>query len=184
MRIAYQGMAGAFSHEAALAFAADCEALAEATLADVVEAVLSGIAERGILPMANSAAGPVPGNRELLDDWRLSIIKTQPLLVRMHLLALPGVVIEEVRTVVSHPMALAQCASNLKGLGVATEEASNTAVAAAELVQRDRAVLASEAAARVYGLDIVRRNLHDQNDNFTIFSIFERRAGLERRVDR
>ena len=175
MRIAYQGMPGAFSHEACLVFAPACEALPEATFADVVEAVLSGIAERGILPMANSAAGLVPGNRELLDDDRLMIVKTQPLLVRMHLLALPGVAIGEVKTVVSHPMALSQCAAKLAELGVATLEASNTAAAAAALVERDRAVLASEAAARVYGLDIVRRNLHDRVDNATIFSIFERR---------
>ena len=177
MRIAYQGMEGAFSHEAALAFSPECETLAEATFGDVVEAVLSGIAERGILPLANSAAGPVPGNRELLDDRRLEIVKTQPLLVRMHLLALPGVTIEQIRTVVSHPMALAQCSVQLTALGVATEEASNTAAAAAALVERDRGVLASEAAARVYGLDIVRRNLHDRVDNFTIFSVFERKVG-------
>ena len=176
MRIAYQGMPGAFSHEACLAFAPGCEALAEATFADVVEAVLSGIAERGILPMANSAAGAVPGNRDLLDDYRLKILNSQPLLVRMHLLALPGVSIEEIKTVISHPMALSQCAEKLAALGVATEDSSNTAAAAAGLVERDRAVLASEAAALVYGLDIVRRDLHDRVDNATIFSIFALRA--------
>lgn len=172
MRIAYQGMPGAFSHEACLAFAPGCEALAEATFADVVEAVLSGIAERGILPMANSAAGPVPGNRDLLDDYRLKVLNSQPLLVRMHLLALPGVSIEEIKTVISHPMALGQCATKLAEMGLKTREASNTASAAAALDSRDCAVLASEAAANVYGLDIVRRNLHDRIDNATIFSIF------------
>uniref|UniRef100_UPI00286B0C1E prephenate dehydratase domain-containing protein n=1 Tax=Sphingomonas sp. TaxID=28214 RepID=UPI00286B0C1E len=122
MRIAYQGVPGAFSHEACLAFAPDCEALAEGTFADVVTAVLDGIVDRGILPMANSAGGDVPGNRELLDDPQLKIVKSQPLLVRMHLMALPGVAIEDIRTVVSHPMALKQCAAQIAALRVATEE--------------------------------------------------------------
>ena len=177
MRIAYQGMPGAFSHEACLALSPGYEALAEATFADVVDAVLNGITERGILPMANSAGGEVPGNRELLDDPRLTIVKTQPMLVRMHLLALPDVSLEQIRTVVSHPMALKQCAARLAALGVETEEASKTAVAAAGLTSSDRGVLASEAAARVYGLEIIRRDLHDRVDNATIFSIFERRTG-------
>ena len=172
MRIAYQGAPGAFSHEACRAFAPQCEALAEATFADVVEAVLSGIAERGILPLANSSGGDVPGNRELLDNFRLKIVNTQPLLVRMHLLALPGVGIEDIRTVVSHPMALKQCAVKLAALGVAVEEASNTAIAAAGLDRRDCGVLASQAAADAYGLDIVQRDMHDRADNATIFTIF------------
>ena len=176
MRIASQGVPGAFSHEACLAFAPDCEALAEGTFADVVTAVLDGIADRGILPMANSAGGDVPGNRELLDDPRLKIIKSQPLLVRMHLMAMPGVAIEDIRTVVSHPMALKQCAEKIAALGVATEEASNTAAAAAGLTSAERGVLASEAAAQAYGLIIVRRDLQDRVDNATIFAIFERRA--------
>ena len=172
MRIAYQGAPGAFSHEACLAFCPECEALPEATFGDVVEAVLSGIAERGILPISNTAGGDVPGNRELLADPRLQIINTQPLIVRMHLLALPGVPLEAIRTVVSHPMALKQCAGNVAALGVEVAEAANTALAAAGLARRDHGVLASEAAARAYSLEIVRRDLHDRVDNATIFSIF------------
>uniref|UniRef100_UPI00286CC8B9 prephenate dehydratase domain-containing protein n=1 Tax=Sphingomonas sp. TaxID=28214 RepID=UPI00286CC8B9 len=101
---------------------------------------------------------------------------SQPLLVRMHLMALPGVAIEDIRTVVSHPMALKQCAAQIAALRVATEEASNTAVAAAGLASADRGVLASEAAAHAYGLTIIRRDLQDRVDNATIFAIFERRA--------
>ena len=174
MKIAYHGMPGAFSHEACLAFAPGFAPLALPTFADVVEAVLDGTAERGILPMENSAAGPVPGNRELLADDRLTIVATEPLPVRMHLLALPGVAMAEITTIVSHPMALRQCAAQLSALGVATKNASNTAAAAANLVDRTHGVLASEAAARAYDLDIVRRDLHDDTDNATMFSLFQR----------
>ena len=176
MKIAYQGVPGAFSHEACLAFAPDFAPLPLPTFADVAAAVLGGSADRGILPMENSAAGPVPGNRELLADDRLTVVATEPLPVRMHLLALPGVGIADITTIVSHPMALRQCAAQLSALGVATRNASNTAVAAANLVDRSHGVLASAAAARAYGLDIVRRDLHDDFDNATTFSLFERRA--------
>ena len=95
----------------------------------------------------------------------------------MHLLALPGVALADLTTIVSHPMALRQCAAQLAALGLATAKASNTAAAAAALVDRTHGVLASEAAARAYGLDILRRDLHDRADNATTFSIFQRRAG-------
>lgn len=175
MRIAYQGAPGAFSHEACRAFAPALEAVPQASFADVVEAVLTGIAERGILPMSNNAAGVVPGNSELLDDARLDIVSSHALTVRLHLLALPGVQLANLRTVTSHPMALKQCARGLAALGLATEEATNTAVAAATLKERDKAVLASQAAADAYGLDIVRSDIQDHADNATTFSLFKLR---------
>jgi prephenate dehydratase len=96
--------------------------------------------------------------------------------VRVHLLALPGVALDEVTVIASHPVALAQCAEHLAALGVPTEEASNTAVAAAALDRRDRAVLASEAAATAYGLAVLKRDMHDDPDNATRFALF-RKAG-------
>lgn len=176
MRIAYQGAPGAFSHEACRAFAPDCEPLPEATFADVVEAVTGRFADRGILPVSNSSAGPVPGNAELLADERLTALSSHALPVRLHLLALPGVDFAEVKSVASHPMALRQCARQLATLGLKAEEASNTAVAAATLRDRGRAVLASEVAANLYGLDIVRRDLQDSASNATVFTLFARRA--------
>ena len=82
----------------------------------------------------------------------MAIVGEPVLPVRMHLLGLPGARLEEISTVVSHPVALRQCGRKLDRLGLAREEASNTAVAAAELRDPSKAVLASSAAAEAYGL--------------------------------
>ena len=181
-RIAYQGAPGAFGHEACLAFAPDCEPLARASFADVAAAVAAGEAELGMLPLENSRAGPVPGVAELIARWgerppgevRLAVAAEHVLAVRLHLLALPGVALEEVRWAVSHEMALRQCALRLAALGLESERAANTAVAARDLARRDRAALASRAAAELYGLAVLREDMQDDPDNATRFAIVMR----------
>lgn len=176
MRIAYQGGPGAFGHEACYLFMPECEPVPQERFADVPAAVIAGKAERGVLPVENSIAGAVPGNAELVADDRLELLDRRDLPVRMHLMALPGVKLEDIRTVISHPMAIKQSLKGLTRLGVETEEASNTALAAANLRRRDCGVLASEAAATAYGLHILFHDLHDRPDNFTTFALFARKA--------
>lgn len=178
MKAAYQGQPGAFGHEACLTFLPDHEPVAKPSFAAVIEAVATGEVDRGILPFENSCAGPVAEVQALLADLPLAIVSRHSLPVRMHLLALPGTSLEMVRTVSSHPVALAQSAKALGELGVQTEAASNTAVAAMALRDdndRTRAVLASEPAAKLYGLTILRRNVHDQPDNATSFCVLARK---------
>lgn len=115
----------------------------------------------------------MPGNEELLAQEVIAVIATHDLPVRMHLLALPAARLEGVTMIISHPMALVQCASKLRKLGIVTGQATNTALAAQGLAKLDRAVLASEAAASVYGLTILRRDMHDDLDNLTCFCLFE-----------
>ena len=77
-------------------------------------------------------------------------------------------------------MALAQSRKWLDASGLETEEAANTAVAAQALVasgDRSRAVLASAFAAELYGLEILRRDVHDQEDNATTFAVLAREVG-------
>ena len=177
MRVAYQGEPGAFSHEACQRFLPEAEAVRMASFADVVAAVTNGETELGVLPEENSAAGVVPEVRALLDGSPLAIVARHQLPIRMHLMAVPGTAIESVRTVVSHPIALAQCAQTLRALGLETEEAQNTAGAAKALAtSRDpsRAVLASSAAAEAYGLAILKRDMQDREDNATRFVVLAR----------
>ena len=171
MRIAYQGGPGAFSHEACLAFAPDYAPVPKPSFADVADAVTSGEAERGILPVENRYAGPVPGIEGLLARGGFRVLTRHELPVRLHLLGLAGARLEEIEMVVSHPMALAQCAETLARLRLGTEEASNTALAAAALHDPRKGVLASEIAAEVYDLLILRRDMHDRPDNATRFAI-------------
>ena len=175
MSVAYQGTEGAFSHQACLRFLPGHQAVAVPTFVDVVTAVNRGEADFGMLPLANNEAGET-GARGLIEKGGLEIVEERELPVRMHLLGLPTARIEKIRTVVSHPVALRQCAETLAELEVETEETSNTALAAAALTNPNRAVLASEEAARLYGLTILKRDVHDRPDNSTRFAIVRRGA--------
>jgi len=169
--IAYQGAPGAFGHEACLAFLPGEETRALPSFEAVAAAVAAGEAEAGLLPLANSRAGAVEGVRALIEGAGLIVAAEHRLPVRMHLLALPGSTLAEVRTVVSHPVALRQCAEHIARLGLAEEEASNTAVAAKKLCDPAKAVLASQAAAALYGLRILASDLQDDPDNATTFAL-------------
>lgn len=174
MTVAYQGIEGAFSHEACLRFLPYHDAVAVPTFSDVLTAVGSGKADLGMLPLANNEAGET-GARELIDRAHLRIVEEPVLAVRMHLLGLPNATLDQITTVVSHPIALKQCSETLKQLGVKCEEISSTALAAQSLRNPNRAVLASEAAASIYGLAILRRDVHNRADNATTFAIVSAR---------
>lgn len=174
MKVAYQGVPGAFSHEACLTFLPDHEPFGTTTFAAVVEAVSDGAAELGMLPLENSTAGPVEEVRDLLTGASLEIVARHVLPIQMHLLGLPGADLDAVTTAVSHPMALKQCAKTLTRMGLSAVPASNTAVAAQALADPTNAVLASEAAAAAYGLTILRRDMQDRSDNRTTFIVLAR----------
>jgi prephenate dehydratase len=87
---------------------------------------------------------------------------------------LPGSSLETVTIAVSHIMALRQCAWTLSRLGLGTEEAPNTAIAARDLVDSHKAALASAAAAEIYGLNILQENLQDEPGNATRFVLISR----------
>lgn len=174
MSVAYQGLPGAFGHEACLAFVPDHPSVAVPSFAAVVFAVERAEAEFGMLPVANSRAGDVPGVRRMIEEAALKIDAEYRLPVRLHLLGLRGVRLGEVGAVVSHPMALRQCSETLTRLGFALREAPNTALAARDIRDPEVAALASEAAATIYGRDILLRDLQDEPDNHTLFALVRR----------
>lgn len=177
MKVAYQGEPGAFGHEACLTFLPDYEPVRKRSFTDVYEAVLARETELGMLPEENVAAGIVPEVRDLLARNELTVRSRHVLPVRMHLLANPGATLETIRTVVSQPIALAQCASSVTALGLSTEQSLNTAGAAKELAESGdltRAVLASEKAAAQYGLQILKRDVQDHPENATRFVVLAR----------
>lgn len=174
MTVAYSGGPGAFSHEASRAFLPGEEPIAYPSFARVVEAVEQGEADVGILPIENNNAGAVEEVRQLLALSSLQTLTEYRLPIRIHLLGLPGSSLDQVRTAVSHPMALKQCAAKLARLGLATEEAPGTSVAAKLLSDPAKAALASEAAAAAYGLVILKRDVHDREVNETTFVVVSR----------
>lgn len=181
LRIAYQGEPGAYSEEAARRVRSEgsvrpvpCD-----TFEGVFDAVSAGRCERGIVPIENSLAGSVLKNYDLLLERDLRVVGESYLRIRHYLMALPGVEAPDVCTVLSHPQALSQCESSLREL---LPEASHRAVAdtagsARLLVEEDRrdaAAIASERAARVHGLRILRRGIEDDPGNRTRFLLLGR----------
>ena len=174
MTVAYHGVPGAFSHEACLRFLPGEKAVGLPSFVDVIRAVEAGEAEFGVLPLENNNVGGVDEVRRLLDASPLRIVDQHALPIRIHLLGLPGASIDQVRTAVSHPMAIKQCRETLRSLGLETEEAPSTSVAAQKLDDPTKAVLASEAAAEAYGLVILKRDVHDREVNETTFVVVSR----------
>jgi prephenate dehydratase len=174
MSVAYHGVPGAFSHEACLRFVPGDEPIGLPTFADVVRAVENGEADYGILPLENNNAGGVDEVQALLGKTSLSVIAEHRLPIRIHLLGLPSSNLDQVRTAVSHPMAIKQCTESLRSLGLEAEEAPSTSVAAQTLSDPTKAVLASEAAAEAYGLVVLKPNVHDREVNETTFVVVSR----------
>ena len=121
MSVAYHGLPGAFSHEACLKFLPAEEAVGLRSFADVVRAVESGEVDYGILPRENNNAGRVDEVQALLKGSSLRVIAEHKLPIRIQLLALPGSSLDQLRTAVSHPMAIKQCVETLRSLGLETE---------------------------------------------------------------
>ena len=156
---AYQGVEGAWSHIALRRMFPFARATAFSTWPEVFDAVQNGDAQFGVLPFENSNAGDVSA---VLD-----------------LLGVKGAKLSNVRTVISHPQALAQSSVFLQQHGFATQSWINTADAAkhiAELNDPTVAAIASAETAELYGLDILAEGVNADGDNTTRFIVIERAA--------
>ena len=174
-RVAFQGVAGAYSEQATRQFfGPEVESVPCRTLADVFFATEDNQADYGMLPVENAIAGSVTRSYELLMEHDLRIHAEVILRVRHMLLALPGTQLADLKRVRSHPQALAQCRRYLARHDLESEPASDTAGSARDLVeseQTDTAVIASELAAELCNLDILDRAIEDYSFNYTRFFI-------------
>ncbi len=174
-RVAFQGIAGAYSEQAIREFLGpEVESVPCRTLADIFLAVENGGADRGMLPVENAVAGSVTQSYELLMKHDLRIYGEAILHVRHMLLAMPGVEKSDLHRVRSHPQALAQCQRYLERHGLEPEPAFDTAGSARDLAadpQPDVAAIASQLASELYGLEILDRSIEDFPFNYTRFFI-------------
>jgi prephenate dehydratase len=178
MRIAYQGEPGAYSEAAALRFGDHADLLPCEAFDDVFRAVAAGRATHGILPVENSIGGSIHRNYDLLIEHDLPIVGEVELPIRHHLMALPGTPPERVQRIYSHPQALAQCERFLRDLPhvrvIATYDTAGSAKLIKEQGIADAAAIASERAAHVFGLDVLRSDIQDFSDNITRFLVVSR----------
>ncbi|KAK1429183.1 hypothetical protein QVD17_11387 [Tagetes erecta] len=140
LRVAYQGVRGAYSELAAGKAYPECEAIPCDGSEIAFQYVEDWIADRAVLPVENSIGGSIHRNYDLLLRHRLHIVGELQLSFNHCLLALPDVRIEQINRVISHPQALANCEINLNKLGLnITREAVNDTAGAAE-PNRDRPI--------------------------------------------
>lgn len=180
MVIAFQGERGAYSEAAAVAhFGQAVQPLPCPSFEAVFEAVTSGTADRGIIPVENSLAGSIHRNYDLLLRYDLTIVGEVQIRIAHHLIALPGVSLADVRRVYSHPQALAQCEHSLNELlpdveRVPTYDTAGSVKMLREEDIRDGAAIASRHAADIYGMSVLHGELEDNTENYTRFLALSR----------
>ena len=174
LRVAFQGEPGAFSEEAANRLLGDeAVTLPQPTFEAAFAAVAVGLADALVVPIENSLAGSVLRVYDLLLESDLTIAAEIIVPVEMHLIACPGATLAGIRSVESHPMALAQCermfATHREWARVAAEDTAGSVRRVVESGDRTRAAIAGARAAERHGGAILARNVHDNAGNFTRF---------------
>ncbi|CAL9780083.1 unnamed protein product [Musa acuminata subsp. burmannicoides] len=185
VRVAYQGVPGAYSEAAAGKAYPNCEAIPCDQFEVAFQAVELWIADRAVLPVENSLGGSIHRNYDLLLRHRLHIVGEVQLPVHHCLLALPGVRKEQLTRVISHPQALSQCELTLTGMGLnVAREAFDDTAGAAEYVAnnglRDTAAIASARAAELYKLQVLADGIQDDSGNVTRFVMLAREPIIPR----
>jgi prephenate dehydratase len=178
MRIAYLGPAGTFTEDAlreALPATGDFEPLRTATVHDAILAVERGEAGRALVPFENSIEGSVRSTLDTLafEAESVTIVGEHDFAVRAMLLARKPVELNEITAVLSHPHPLAQCArflrENLPEVELRSVSSTAAAVRMVSESSRPWAALGARAAASLYGCELLREGVEDQDDNVTRF---------------
>ncbi|MBN0988908.1 prephenate dehydratase [Amphritea pacifica] len=179
--IAFQGVEGAYSHLSCRRVFPEMEAFACETFVEAMFMVDQGKAKLAMIPLENSTAGRVEEIYRLMPKSELHIIGEHFEPVNHCLLGIRGTTIEQLKTVSSHPQALAQCDGHIKQLGLEPIAAFDTAGSAYELAQtpdNTHGAIASSLAAELYDLEILQDNFQDVTGNTTRFLILSSEQGI------
>jgi prephenate dehydratase len=179
LKVAIQGVAGAFHDMAARRYFAPAEIdiVPCNTFKEAFDAVKKGTADMAIVAIENSLGGSLLPNYTLLNNSGLTIAGEIYLRIEQHLMGLPGQQPEDITEVQSHPMAIIQCEDFLEPFrqrGVKIIDTVDTALSARWIAENKAigvAALASELAAEMYGLEIIRRGVETNKRNFTRFLV-------------
>ncbi len=163
------------------------EVVACSVSADVVQAVVEGSVDAAVLPIENSLHGSVAEHYDLLMEQPVRIVRESLLRIRHNLMVAPGVKLEEVRWVQSHPVALSQCRRYLAKLerevGARALPFYDTAGGVKRLMAeglRDTAGVAPELAAEEYGAEVLEHGIEDHTENYTRFHLLVREDEVAR----
>jgi prephenate dehydratase len=173
-RVAFQGEPGAFSEAAAIQLLGErITPVPRATFDATFRAIAEGAADALLVPVENSLAGSVVRVFDLLLESNLSIVAETILPIEMHLIAPPGATLAGIRSVASHPMALAQCerffAAHAKWIRVPAEDTAGSVREVLAGGDKSAAAIAGRRAAEHYRGVILAESIQDNPENFTRF---------------
>ncbi len=179
VKVSIQGFEGSFHQEAARHFyGKDVEVICCATFREVVK--IAGNKKEsngGMMAIENSIAGSILPNYNLLQKSNLKIIGEVYLQIKQNLLVNPGVKLEDIKEVHSHPMAIQQCFGFLDKYNWKLVETEDTALSAKHIHKHHSkhiAAIASRLAAEIYQLDMIAPNIHTLKNNYTRFLVLQR----------
>jgi chorismate mutase/prephenate dehydratase len=178
VKVAFQGERGAYSESAVYTFfGATADVKPCRDLAEVFESVDKQEAQFGVVPVENSLEGSVNQTYDLFLTYALKVCGEIIIRISHCLIANPNTSLEAVKTVYSHPQALAQCRSFLERLGrelIPTYDTAGSVKMLKEKGLREAAAVASEKAAEIYGMKILAREIEDNPENYTRFFVLSK----------
>ena len=177
IRIAFQGVLGAYSDLACRAAYPGAQTLPCPSFEAAMAALRDGLCDLAMLPCENSLAGRVPDIHRMLPDSGLFVVGEHFQRVEHCLLAPKGASLATLKRAHSHPVALGQVLRLLKDMNLTPVIEADTAGAAALIAERggvEDAAIASELAAEIYGLEVLKRNVEDEAHNTTRFYVMSR----------
>jgi prephenate dehydratase len=188
MRVAIQGERGSFSHQAAIRLAPKAKVLPCSRSVEVFDALDSGAAAYAVIPVENTLAGYVGEHLDLLLEREVFIQSEYRLRIEHNLIVVPGVKLEDLRQVLSHPVALDQCRKFFrKHPGITPVAFYDTAGSASHVVRnqlKDSGAIAGEQALKEYGGHILLTGLEDEKQNFTRFFLLQKRKKILANADK
>ncbi|HKW34764.1 MAG TPA: prephenate dehydratase [Candidatus Acidoferrum sp.] len=179
LRVAFQGEPGAFSEAAAIQLLGESiKAVPRPTFEGMFRSITNEAADAILAPVENSLAGSVVRVFDLLLESGLAMVAETILPIEMQLIALPGASLDDIRSVASHPMALAQCerffAAHPKWKRVPAEDTAGSVREALSAGDKSRAAIAGRRAAEHYRAAILAERIQDNAENFTRFVLLVR----------
>ena len=174
IRVAFQGEPGAFSEAAAMQLLGESiTTVPRATFEAIFRSIAEEAADAILAPMENSLAGSVVRVFDLLLESQLTIVAETILPIEMQLIALPGTSLNDICSVASHPMALAQCerffALHPKWKRVPAEDTAGSVREMISCGDKSRAAIAGSRAAEHYHGLVLAERIQDNPENFTRF---------------
>ncbi|HHH49358.1 MAG TPA: prephenate dehydratase [Saprospiraceae bacterium] len=185
LKIAIQGYSGAFHDLAAQYFyqTNHLQVSPADTFEELVEQVENKKVDAGIMAIENTLAGSLLNNYKLLYHSKLQVVGEVYLRIRQNLMVWPGVKIEDLKEVHSHPVAIDQCKRFFKQYPhIRLIKMEDTALSAKQIRENkllDRGGIASSRAAEIYGLEIIGKSIETNKKNFTRFLILNREEDVQ-----